>query len=161
MYPVEFEYVRAEMHTQFANVATPNEVVVTTTFDIEFGSVGGEFHICMPYSMIEPMRDQLSSPLQGETLEVDKRWVRLLSQQVQAADVEIVTNLAQFDMTLSQLLNMRVGDVIPLDVPEVLEAKVDGVPVMQCNYGVFNGQYALRVNQMINHSHSDYTKDNE
>ena len=149
------------MHTQFANVATPNEVVVTTTFDIEFGSVGGEFHICMPYSMIEPMRDQLSSPLQGETLEVDKRWVRLLSQQVQAADVEIVTNLAQFDMTLSQLLNMRVGDVIPLDVPEVLEAKVDGVPVMQCNYGVFNGQYALRVNQMINHSHSDYTKDNE
>jgi flagellar motor switch protein FliM len=136
-------------------------VVVTTTFDIEFGSVGGEFHICMPYSMIEPMRDQLSSPLQGETLEVDKRWVRLLSQQVQAADVEIVTNLAQIDMTLSQLLNMRVGDVIPLDVPEVLEAKVDGVPVMHCNYGVFNGQYALRVNQMINHSHSDYTKDNE
>jgi len=161
VYPVEFEYVRAEMHTQFANVATPNEVVVTTTFDIEFGSVGGEFHICMPYSMIEPMRDQLSSPLQGETLEVDKRWVRLLSQQVQAADVEIVTNLAQFDMTLSQLLNMRVGDVIPLDVPVVLEAKVDGVPVMHCNYGVFNGQYALRVNQMINHSHSDYSKDNE
>ena len=84
---LNFEYVRSEMHTQFANVATPNEIVIVTQFSIEFGSTGGTLHICMPYSMIEPIRDILSSPIQGEALEVDRRWIRVLSQQVQAAEV--------------------------------------------------------------------------
>jgi flagellar motor switch protein FliM len=149
VFPVEFEYVRAEMHTQFANVATPNEVVVSTTFSIEFGSSGGQMHICMPYSMIEPVRDLLSSPLQGEALEVDKRWVRLLSQQVQAAEVELTVDMASIKSSFEQILSMRVGDVIPVDMPEEVVAKVDGVPVMECGYGIFNGQYALRVQRMI------------
>jgi flagellar motor switch protein FliM len=158
VYPVECEYVRAEMHTQFANVATPNEVCVTTTFTIEFGAVGGQMHICMPYSMIEPVRDLLSSPLQGEALEVDKRWVRLLSRQIQSAFVDMKIDLAEVTTTLHQLLNMQVGDIIPVDMPEHVVGKVDGVPVMECGYGIFNGQYALRVNKMI--SAADNSKDN-
>ena len=65
VYPVEFEYVRSEMNTQFANIATPNEVVVATTFTVELGPVSGEMHFCTPYSMIEPIRDILTSSLQG------------------------------------------------------------------------------------------------
>lgn len=149
VFPVEFQYMRAEMHTQFANVATPNEVVVTTAFAIEFGSNGGNLHICTPYSMIEPVRDLLCSPLQGEALEVDKRWVRLLSQQVQAAEVELTVDLAEVRTDFKRILEMRVGDVIPIDMPEQVTAKVDGVPVMDCHYGIFNGQYALRVKRMI------------
>ncbi|SDV46589.1 flagellar motor switch protein FliM [Chitinasiproducens palmae] len=149
VFPVEFQYVRAELHTQFANVATPNEVVVSTSFAIEFGAQGGNLHICTPYSMIEPVRDLLSSPLQGEALEVDKRWVRLLSQQVQAAEVELQVDLAQIRTTFRDIVGMRAGDVIPIDMPETVTAKVDGVPVMDCTYGIFNGQYALRVSRMI------------
>ncbi len=137
------------MHTQFANVATPNEVVVVTQFSIEFGPTGGTLHICMPYSMIEPIRDQLSSPIQGEALEVDRRWVRVLSQQVQAAEVEVTADLAQIPVTFEKILNMREGDVLPINIPEFITAKVDGVPVMECGYGIFNGQYALRVLKMI------------
>jgi flagellar motor switch protein FliM len=155
VYPVTFEYVRSEMNTQFANIATPNEVVVTTTFNIELGTTGGEFHVCMPYAMIEPIRDILGSSLQADHMEVDKRWVSLLSKQVQAAEVELVANLGQTSMSLRQILNMRVGDVIPLDIPETLVAQVDGVPVMECRYGIMNGQYALKVLRMINHATAD------
>lgn len=155
VYPVTFEYVRSEMNTQFANIATPNEVVVTTTFNIELGTTGGEFHVCMPYAMIEPIRDILGSSLQADHMEVDKRWVSLLSKQVQAAEVELVANLGQTSMSLRQILNMRVGDVIPLDIPETLVAQVDGVPVMECRYGIMNGQYALKVLRMINHAMAD------
>jgi flagellar motor switch protein FliM len=147
--PLQLEHVRSEMHTQFANVATPNEIVIVTQFSIEFGSTGGTLHICMPYSMIEPIRDVLSSPIQGEALEVDRRWVRVLSQQVQAAEVELTVDLAEIRSSFEQLLNMRAGDVLPITVPEHVVAKVDGVPVMECGYGIFNGQYALRVQKMI------------
>jgi flagellar motor switch protein FliM len=149
VYPIEPEYVRAEMHTQFANVATPNEVVVVTTFTIELGSIGGQLNICTPYSMIEPVRDLLSSPLQGEALEVDKRWIRMLSQQVQTAEVQLEVDLAEISTNFRKILNMQVGDVIPLNMPEIVTAKIDGVPVLECGYGTFNGQYALRVQRMI------------
>ena len=149
VHKVKFEYVRSEMNTQFANIATPNEVVVVTTFNIEFGAAGGEFHICMPYSMLEPIRDILYSSLQGEHMEVDKRWIRLLSKQVQIAEVELVVNLGHVEVTFDQLLGMQVGDVISLDIPQPIVAEVDGVPVMECKCGIFNGQYALRVEQLL------------
>jgi flagellar motor switch protein FliM len=149
IYPVEFEYVRSEMNTQFANIATPSEVVVVTTFNIELGSGGGDFHVCLPYAMIEPIRDLLYSSMQGERLEVDERWTKLLTKQIQVAEVNLVATLGEAPVTLEQILNMQVGDVISLDIPEAIVAEVDGVPVLECKYGVLNGQYALKVNKIL------------
>ena len=151
IYPIEFEFVRSEMNTQFANIATPNEVVVSITFAIELGQVSGEMHFCMPYSMIEPIKDLLTSSLQAENLEVDKRWLRLMRQQVQLAEVELVADLGTAQVSLRDILNMKVGDVIPVSIPPTVEAKVDGVPVMECAYGKFSGQYTLRVEKLLSH----------
>jgi len=158
VYPIEFEYLRSEMNTQFANIATPNEVVVVTTFNVELGPASGEIHFCMPYSMVEPIRDLLTSPLQGEVLGADKRWVELMTQQVQAAEIEIVADLATTSMRLGEVLNMKVGDVIPISMEDAIEAKVDGVPVMLCKYGLFNGQYALRVEKLLRSNSTEYIK---
>ena len=149
VFPVEFEYIRSEMNTQFANIATPNEVVVASTFTVELGSVSGQIHFCMPYSMIEPIRDALTSSLQGEALEIDKRWIRLMTQQIQVAEVELVATLGTGRATFDEILNMKVGDIIPLNVSEQIQATVDGVPVMDCTYGILNGQYALKVEKLI------------
>ena len=155
VYPVKFEYVRSEMNPQFATIATPNEVVVTVTFDIDMGNQGGELHVCIPYSMIEPIRDTLYSALQGDHLEVDKRWIKLMSQQVQIAEVELVANIGHTKVTFEQILSMQAGDIIPLEIPKTITAHVDGIPVMDCHYGIMNGQYALRVNAMISPSETE------
>lgn len=160
VYPVEFEYIRSEMNTQFANIATPNEVVVATTFTIELGPVSGDLHFCVPYSMIEPIRDLLTSSMQGETLEMDKRWIRLMTQQIQTAEVEILANMGTANVTLGDILNMKVGDIISINVPENITAEVDNVPVMECSYGKLNGQYALRVEKLIYSAH-DSTQGDE
>ena len=149
VFPVEFEYIRSEMNTQFANIATPTEVVVVTTFNIELGAGGGDFHVCMPYSMIEPIRDLLTSTLQADRAELDERWVSQMSQQVQDAEVELVANLGQAPVTLRQIIDLKVGDVISLDVPEAVVAQVDGVPLFQCRYGQKNGQLALKVDRVL------------
>src|SRR5690349_1970717 len=154
VYPIEFEYIRSEMNTQFANIATPNEVVVSSTFTIELGPVSGQIHFCMPYSMIEPIRDALTSSIHGEALEVDKRWIRLMTQQIQVAEVELVAELGHGKANFDEILNMKVGDVISITVPEAIQATVDGVPVMECTYGVFNGQYALKVEKLLANSDS-------
>lgn len=158
LYPLEFEYVRSEMHAKLANIVALNEVVVNTTFHIEFGPVGGALHICIPYSMIEPIRDLLSNPLQDE-IEIDSRWVKQLSQQVQCADVELKAEFLTLPSTIRQLLKLKIGDVLPIELPESIIAKIDGVPVMECSYGTSNSRYALRVKKMINYQDSDFSKE--
>ena len=149
IHALQLEYVRSEMNTQFANIATPTEVVVVTTFNIELGTSGGDFHICMPYSMIEPMRDQLTSTMQADRAEADERWVTEMSLQVQDAEVELVASLGQADITLRQILDLKAGDVISLDLPEAVIAEVDGVPLFECRYGQKNGQLALKVDRIL------------
>ncbi|KMN34889.1 MULTISPECIES: flagellar motor switch protein FliM [Chromobacterium] len=149
VHPIEFVYLRSEMNTQFANIATPTEVVVAMTFHIELGAGGGDFHICLPYSMVEPIRDVLSSTMQADRTEVDNRWVNLMTHQVQAAEVELVATLAQTKVTLGQILNLKNGDVVMLDIPERVEADVSGIPVFEASYGTVQGRYALKVEQVL------------
>lgn len=149
VYPVDFDYVRSEMNTQFANIATPTEVVVAATIKIELGAGGGDFHICMPYSMIEPIRDILYSSMQADRMEADNRWVNLLSKQVQTAEVDLVATLGYTSITLGEILDLHVGDIISLEIGESVVAEVDGVPILQCNYGIKNGQYALKVEKVL------------
>ncbi len=149
VYPLELVYQRSEMQPQFATIATPSEIVVSTSFTLEIGDITGSLHICIPYATLEPIRDVLYSSVQGDAIEVDRRWVKLLSQEIQAAEVTIVAELAQTEATVEQLLAMQVGDFLELDRHSVIKAHVDGVPLFDCQYGTHNGRYALRIDQKI------------
>ncbi len=152
IYPLELEYQRSEMQPQFANIATPSEIVVTTSFTLEIGDTSGMIHFCTPYSTLEPIRDVLYSTMQGDSNEPDRRWVNLLKTQIQAAEVELVAELATASATIEQLLALKPGDFVELDLQPQIEAKVDGVPVLACHYGTSNGRYALKVDHLISSS---------
>ena len=149
IYPLELDYQRSEMQPQFANIATPSEIVVATSFTLEIGDTSGTIHFCIPYATLEPIRDVLYSTIQGDAAEPDKRWVNLMKQQIQSAQVELVAELAQAPATVEQLLSFKAGDFIELDLHPSIQAKVVGVPVFDCHYGISNGKYALKVDQLL------------
>jgi flagellar motor switch protein FliM len=149
VFALKLEYVRSEMNTQFANIATPSEIVVTYTITLEFSGASAQMHVCMPYSMVEPIRDILYSAMQSDHLASDKRWTATLTRQLQSAEVELVAILGRTQVTLGQILGMKVGDVIALDIGQTIVAEVDHVPVMECRYGLKRGQYALKVERFI------------
>ena len=149
VHDLNFEYIRSEMNSQFANIATPSEIVVSTTFSIEFGGSAAEMHICFPYSMMEPIRDLLYSSMQSDQLSTDKRWITLLRQQLQSAEVELTAELTHAALSLGQIQKMKVGDVIPVNIPETIIAKVDGVPLMECKFGQQQGQFAIQIERFI------------
>ncbi len=153
IYPIELEYARSEMHTQFANIATPSEIVVTTTFEVEIGDTGGAMHICIPYSTFEPIREILYSPLQGDNGGPDRRWLSLLTQQIQSATVEVAAELAHSEATVRELMALKSGDFIELDRRPTLTAKVDGVPVFECDYGAVGARYGLRIREFLTQHH--------
>ncbi|HEX4879758.1 MAG TPA: flagellar motor switch protein FliM [Limnobacter sp.] len=149
VYPLVPEYVRSEMHTQFANIANPAEIVVSSKFQIELGSASGSIHICLPYSSLEPIRDAMSSAVQSNQGETDRRWSKLLKSQMQMAEVELQVTLAHANLTVADVLTLQKGDFIPLHMTPTVQAKVDNVPVFDCTYGISGGQYAVKVEKLI------------
>ena len=149
VYPLQLEYQRSEMQPQFANIATPSEIVVATSFHLEIGEITGSVHFCIPYATLEPIRDVLYSTTQGDSMEVDRRWVNVLTQEIQAAEVTLVAELARADTTIEQLLSMRAGDFIELEREPRIKASIDNIPVFECQYGTHNAKYAIKVESIL------------
>ena len=149
VFEIRFEYVRSEMNTQFANIATPSEIVVAFTFTVELSGNSAEMHFCLPYSMIEPIRDLLYSTMHSEQAGADQRWSGMLRRQLLTAEVELVAPLGGADLALGEVARLKVGDIVPIDIDDIIHVNVDGVPLMNCRYGVSNGQYALKVDRFL------------
>jgi flagellar motor switch protein FliM len=106
-------------------------------------------HLCIPYSTLEPIRETLYSTLAGDSHTSDRRWVVKLSQQIQSAEVELVAELGHARASVADLIELKAGDFIELDLNETLVAKVDGVAVFECRYGVSSGRYAIKVQSFL------------
>lgn len=149
IYPLELDYQRSEMQPQFANIATPSEIVISAAFQLEIGDISGAIHFCVPYATMEPIRDVLYASTQGDSMEVDKRWVNVLTREIQAAEVTLVAELATAHANVEQLLAMKPGDFIELERQPRIEVTIDGVPLFECQYGTHNSKYAIRIESCL------------
>jgi flagellar motor switch protein FliM len=152
VFPVNFEYIHSEVNPSLANIVSPSEVVVVSTFHIELDGGGGELHITMPYSMIEPIREILDAGLQSDTDEQDDRWVKALREDVLNAKVDLECDVVTRDITLRDIADLKNGDVIPIDFPDYHVLTANGVPMFRTQLGQHNGNLALKVLEVIDRS---------
>ena len=153
VYPLDISFLRSEVQSKFANITnSPNEIVVNTKFNIEVGNLSSNFQICMPYAMIEPLRDLLANPINDSNHDQDGSWSRRMASELRQSEVELVAEFAQIPSRIAHVMGLKKGDVLPIDIPRSITASVDGVPVMQCEYGSQRQQHALRVLHLIDHA---------
>ncbi len=148
---VSFEHAGSEVNPHFANIVSPTEVVVVSSLHIELEHGGGEVHLTLPYSMIEPIRDLLDAGVQSDVSDYDERWIRSLQEEIKNAPLTLSCNLTDIEITLGELKHMNSGDVIPIEMPENVMATVDDIPVFKAQYGLSRGNHALKVSEMIRH----------
>ncbi len=146
---VSFEYLGSEVNPQFANIVSPSEVVVVTTFNIDLEAGGGDLHFVMPYSMVEPIRDLLDAGVQSDRGDKDERWERALRSRLKHADLELNSTLAETTITLKEVAELKVGDIIPLDIPEMVEVCTSDIPLFRGQLGVAGGNYAVKIRDKI------------
>ncbi|WP_025152321.1 flagellar motor switch protein FliM [Morganella morganii] len=160
IFPLKTEYVRSEIQVKFTNItSSPNDIVVTTPFYVEVGSHSGEFDICIPFSMIEPIRELLMNPPLENSRQENTNWRNTLAQQVKNTELELVSTLVNIPTRLSDVLKMKKDDIISFDKPDLIEAAVDGVPVLSAKYGCRENQYALQVENLIPSALLSFTKE--
>lgn len=149
---IDFEYMNSEVNPSMANIVSPSEVVVVSTFHVELDGGGGELHITMPYSMVEPIREILDAGLQSDTDERDERWVKALREDVMEARVDLECDVVRRDISLRDIVRLKTGDIIPISMPDFQVVTANGVPMFKANIGQCNGNLALRLLEFVDHS---------
>jgi flagellar motor switch protein FliM len=146
---VSFEYINSEVNPAMANIVGPSEAVVVSTFHIELDGGGGDLHVTMPYSMIEPVREMLDAGFQSDLDDQDERWSKALREDLLDVAVPLSAVVARRQLRLRDILHMQPGDVIPVDLPEELVMRANGVPSFKVKLGSHKGHLALQVIEPI------------
>lgn len=141
---VLFEFLNSEINPQFANIVSPTETVVVSRFHVELDGGGGEIHLTLPYSMVEPIRTVLDAGVQSDRVERDDRWINCLHEEVMDAEVGLSSLLLETEVSIGEFLGLRIGDVIPINLPDMTTVFAEDVPVFRGKYGQTNGRYAVR-----------------
>jgi len=153
VYKVNFEYLDSEVNPAMATIVSPSEVVVVSSFTIELEGGSGNFHVCMPYSMLEPIREKLDAGVQTDRDDVDHRWLQSLREEIMAVDINIDSKLVEKNVTVNDILEMQEGDIIPIEMPNEIVVNAGGLPSFRAEYGVSRGHAALKINNLIDRTH--------
>ncbi|MEH6358788.1 MAG: flagellar motor switch protein FliM [Pseudomonadales bacterium] len=149
---IDFEYTGAEDNPAMVKVASSSEVVVLSTFDVKIEGKGGKIQVAIPYSMLEPVRETLDSGVQADMEDSDDTWLESLQEDIRYASVPISCRVAERKIKLREILSFKVGDVIPIEMPESSTLLANGVPLFEAGIGASNEHLALKIKRQIKRS---------
>ena len=117
VYELQPQFVAMETNPQFTQIVAPNEMIVLVTLEVKIGEAVGMINICMPYLVLEPILDKLSTffLFSTQAKETSPEQVEAIRQKIEWAKVEMVAFLGHSEILVRDLLDLAEGDVIPLN----------------------------------------------
>jgi flagellar motor switch protein FliM len=151
VHKIDAQYLRTEINPQFVGVVPPSDVIITTTFEVEFESASGTIMIVIPYSTIEPIKQKLSSSYQTENDTVDSLWTQSMHEHMKCIEADAIVKLGDTQMTIGDLVSLQIGDIIPLsqEVSGELSIEIEGVKKLNCLAGEYKGNKAVQITKIL------------
>ncbi len=146
---LQLEYLQSEINPHFANIVSPSEIVVVTSFHIELDGAGGNLHVAMPYAMIEPLREVLDAGVASDRMEKDERWMQSLREEMEDAELALTTLVGHTQVSLADLLNLKAGDILPCDFTGKVTMIAEDVPVFRGSLGTSRGHQAVKIEERL------------
>ncbi len=148
---LEIKSIRAEMNPQLASIVLPADIVIVVTLGIELGNSVGDIHLCLPYAMLEPIRNRLQVSFQNEVTGVDHGWIRRFSNRLKDASVTISVRLGETELSVEEFMHFTPGDVIALNksTTQPLIANVEGMPKFSGFPGTTKGRQSFQIQDIL------------
>lgn len=147
--PVQFEFMNMELNPEFATIVSPTEVVVISSFHVELDGGGGQFQVVLPYAMLEPIRELLDAGVQSDRVDKDDRWAVALKEDFKSAELNIQSTLAQVKLKVRDILKLKEGDILPIQMPDSVLVRAEGIPVYRGIYGQANDKAAIKLTERV------------
>ncbi len=150
IYAIELEPQRSEVDPDNLTILAPSELIMITVFSVKFATGGGgEIQLALPFKMIEPIREILEVGIRVDAEEIDESWGVAIREDIMDARVEFSCRMFQQAITLRDVVDLEAGDIVPVDMPETVVLKANGVPMFNTKIGVSNGNLALKIDSFI------------
>jgi flagellar motor switch protein FliM len=146
---VSFEYLDSEVNPAMANIISPTEVIVISSFHIELDGGGGDFHVALPYAMLEPIRELLDAGVQSDREDTDYRWSKALRDEIMDVYVDLSTQLLEMDLPLHEVMELKDGDIIPIEMPENITVYIEDLPTYRAKLGRCRDNVAIQISEKI------------
>ena len=144
IHKIEPAFLRQEVNAQITSPANPSEVTITSKFKISLAFGSGEFHLAIPYPSLDPMRPFLTATV-DKPRENDSAWASDFSNRVFESLIEIQGIIAETEITLSELVTLKVGDFIPLGQTRNALFSAEGIPLFEAAFGASNGMISAQI----------------
>jgi flagellar motor switch protein FliM len=150
IYPLEIHYVRNEINPQFAKIISDDDAVIVCKFQLDIEEMSGVIYICLPVSIIQPIKKKLQTSFQTEESE-DPAWRQALLTNIRDIPVEIEVPLGTAELTGREVLGLETGDIIQLDTrfDDMLLALIKNQPKFKGYPGIFKGQKAFKIEHIL------------
>ena len=147
VYKLDFEHVNSEINPQFAQIVDDSDLVIISDFEIEMANdISGTIQVVYPFGAMKPIRHLLKNQVQADYAdERDRAWKRQLKDCVKDVELDLKSDLAYPRISLLDLMNLKVGDIIPIKMPDTVLVQVESVPTYEGIYGTVNGHAAIRL----------------
>lgn len=150
---LELELDVLEVNPQFMQMVSPNETVAVVSLSTKIGDATGMINFCLPHVVLEPIMPKLSAHYWMSTQKKvrEPREVAMLEKRVKMAKLPVIANLGGSTISISELLQLAVGDVIRLKetVDDPIVVKIGDQPKFLGQPGVTKGKSAVQITEII------------
>jgi flagellar motor switch protein FliM len=146
---LDFQHSQTETNPNYITMATPSETMVVTRVEVSLGQAGGGVTLIVPLSSFEPVRDKLAEGLKSVTPESRQRWQKSLRAQLENTQLELTSVFLETEITMRELLQMKPGDVLPIEMPRTATLRAGSRPLLLGKFGRSRGYNAVSVLEAI------------
>jgi flagellar motor switch protein FliM len=143
--------IKLENNARLVSIVEPEAEVIVGTLLVKVGEYSGEIHLVFPYATLEPLRDLLRELLNISTTSRGT-WQDVLEDEVLEVPTSVTAQSGIITLSVQQILNMELGDILDLDydpsapLKVLVEEKVKFFAIP----GTHNGKKAISLTGVIN-----------
>lgn len=143
--------VNDETNPQLVNITEADEMLLAARFSLNFGQETGVFYIVLPYSMLEPIKQQLELGASRPDDELDPNWIKSLKEELMEVELTVTASMGETSCSLGQVMAWQVGDFVALNSSEEVTLDIEGTPSFSATLGSANEQRALKIIKKISY----------
>lgn len=144
---------RIETNSQFAQIISPGEMIAIVTIKLKMGDVEGMMNVCLPYLTLEDIMDKLNTKYWYSTMQNkdEEEYMEAIEALISKAPMPIKAVLGTSTISVSDFVNLQIGDIIRLDrkVDDELNIFVGTIRKFTALPGVTGDKYAVRITSVI------------
>ena len=148
--PINLTVQGREVNPQFVSFVDGSELVIICSFVVQLpGMDAANFDLIYPLQTLKPIASLLRSKVQSDVVEDDVSWRNRLERAVLEIPLKISARLSKPVVSMSKLISVKPGEVIPIQIGEGIEVRVEDKPIFLGEMGEVSGQSAINLNKRL------------